>query len=148
MPVVKVFNSIFATSLTLAGRPKGDKDRIALAVSADRALDKASVFELVEDFGYDLFDTGTIADSWKQQPGSTIYCRDISLDEVKNVLLLWERIGPKCATPSPANTGLTKRRWRLIFRPGWRLSRIVNLYFVLRVASNADSCDIPSWFCR
>jgi predicted dinucleotide-binding enzyme len=83
VPVVKVFNSIFATSLNLPGRPKGDKDRIALAVSGDRVADKAIVFELVEELGYDPFDIGIIAQSWKQQPGSTIYCRDIRLAEVK-----------------------------------------------------------------
>jgi predicted dinucleotide-binding enzyme len=83
VPVVKVFNSIFATSLNLPGRPKGDKDRIALAVSGDRASDKAIVFQLVEDLGYDPFDIGTIAQSWKQQPGSTIYCRDITRTEVQ-----------------------------------------------------------------
>jgi predicted dinucleotide-binding enzyme len=83
VPVVKVFNSIFATSLNLPGRPKGDKERIALPVSADRPPDNAIVFKLIEELGYDPFDTGTIADSWKQQPGSTIYCRDINLDELK-----------------------------------------------------------------
>jgi predicted dinucleotide-binding enzyme len=83
VPVVKVFNSIFATSLNLPGRPKGDKDRIALAVSGDSAQAKAIAFRLVDELGYDHFDIGTIADSWKQQPGSTIYCRDIRLDEVK-----------------------------------------------------------------
>jgi predicted dinucleotide-binding enzyme len=83
VPVVKVFNSIFATSLNLPGRPKGDKDRIALAVSGDSTQAKAIAFKLVDELGYDPFDIGTIADSWKQQPGSTIYCKDIRLDEVK-----------------------------------------------------------------
>jgi predicted dinucleotide-binding enzyme len=83
VPVIKVFNSIFATSLNLPGRRKGDKDRIALAVSGDSAQAKAIAFKLVDELGYDPFDIGTIADSWKQQPGSTIYCRDIRLDEVK-----------------------------------------------------------------
>jgi predicted dinucleotide-binding enzyme len=83
VPVIKVFNSIFATSLNLPGRLKGDKERIALAVSGDSAKAKASVFKLVDGLGYDPFDIGTIADSWKQQPGSTIYCRDIQLDELK-----------------------------------------------------------------
>ena len=83
VPVVKVFNSIFATSLNLPGRPKGDKDRIALAVSGDSVQTKEIAFRLVDELGYDPFDIGTIADSWKQQPGSTIYCRDIRLDEVK-----------------------------------------------------------------
>jgi predicted dinucleotide-binding enzyme len=83
VPVVKVFNSIFATSLNLPGRSKGDKDRIALAVSGDSARAKAIAFKLVEELGYDHFDIGTIANSWKQQPGSTIYCRDINLKELQ-----------------------------------------------------------------
>lgn len=33
--------------------------------------------------GFDPFDIGTIAQSWKQQPGSAIYCRDINLEELK-----------------------------------------------------------------
>jgi hypothetical protein len=83
IPIVKVFNSIFATSLNEPGKHKGDQDRIALAVSGDRVPDKAIVFQLVEELGYDPFDIGTIADSWKQQPGSTIYCRDITLAELQ-----------------------------------------------------------------
>lgn len=82
-PVVKVFNSIFATSLNDLGRPKGEKDRIALAVSGDNSASKEIVFKLVDELGFDPFDIGTIAQSWKQQPGTSIYCRDIHLDELK-----------------------------------------------------------------
>lgn len=81
-PVVKVFNSILAESLKDMGRPKGEK-RIALAVSGDNAKAKEVVFELVEELGFDPFDVGNIAQSWKQQPGSSIYCRDINLEELK-----------------------------------------------------------------
>ena len=81
--VVKVFNSIFATSLNELGRPKNDRNRIALAISGDDAQAKKTVFHLVDDLGFDPFDMGTIAQSWRQQPGSTIYCRDINLDELK-----------------------------------------------------------------
>jgi predicted dinucleotide-binding enzyme len=82
-PVVKVFNSILATSIKDLGRPKGEKDRIALAVSGDNPKAKEVVFKLVEELGFDPFDVGTIAQSWKQQPGSSIYCRDINLSELK-----------------------------------------------------------------
>jgi predicted dinucleotide-binding enzyme len=82
-PVVKVFNSILATSIKDMGRPKGEKDRIALAVSGDNPKAKGVVFKLVEELGFDPFDVGTIAQSWKQQPGSSIYCRDINLSELK-----------------------------------------------------------------
>lgn len=83
IPVVKVFNSILATSLKDMGRPKGAKNRIAIAVSGDDAKAKEVVFNLVEELGFDPFDMGTIAQSWKQQPGSPIYCRDISLEELQ-----------------------------------------------------------------
>jgi predicted dinucleotide-binding enzyme len=83
IPVIKVFSSIFATSLKDKGKPKGEKDRIALAVSGDNTKAKEIVFKLVDELGFDTFDIGTIAQSWKQQPGSSIFCRDINLDELK-----------------------------------------------------------------
>lgn len=82
-PVVKVFNSILATSLKDLGRPNGEKDRIAIAVSGDNLKSKEVVFKLVDELGFDAFDIGPIAQSWKQQPGSSIYCRDITLGELK-----------------------------------------------------------------
>jgi 8-hydroxy-5-deazaflavin:NADPH oxidoreductase len=83
IPVIKVFNSILATSINCLGRAKGEKDRIALAVSGDDSKAKEIVFQLVDDLGFDSFDVGTLAQSWKQQPGSLIYCRDINLDELR-----------------------------------------------------------------
>ncbi|WP_436487920.1 NADPH-dependent F420 reductase [Chitinophaga sp. ARDCPP14] len=83
VPVVKVFNSIVVESLEALGQPKGAQNRIALAVSGDNDAAKEVVFTLVNDVGFDPFDVGTIAQSWKQQPGSTIYCRDINLEELK-----------------------------------------------------------------
>jgi len=82
-PVVKVFNSILATSIKDLGRPKGVKNSIALAVSGDDTKAKELVFKLVDKLGFDSFDIGSIAQSWKQQPGSSIYCRDLNLGELK-----------------------------------------------------------------
>jgi hypothetical protein len=82
-PMVKVFNAILATSLRDRGRSKGDKNRIAMAVSGDHTKAKEVVFQLVEGLGFDPFDVGTIAQSWKQQPGTTLYCRDLTLEEMK-----------------------------------------------------------------
>jgi 8-hydroxy-5-deazaflavin:NADPH oxidoreductase len=82
IPVVKVFNSILATSLKDLGRPKGEKDRIALSVAGDDTKAKEVVFKLVDELGFDPFDVGDIGQSWKQQPGSSIYCRDITLGEL------------------------------------------------------------------
>jgi predicted dinucleotide-binding enzyme len=83
IPVVKVFNSILATSINNFGKPKGEKNRIAIAVSGDDTKAKAVVFQLVDELGFDPFDVGSIGQSWKQQPGSPIYCRDIGLEELK-----------------------------------------------------------------
>jgi predicted dinucleotide-binding enzyme len=82
-PVVKVFNSILATSLNDLGRSKGEKDRVAIAVSGDSPNSKKVVFQLADELGFDAFDIGLIVQSWKQQPGSSIYCRDITLGELK-----------------------------------------------------------------
>jgi len=86
-PVTKTFNSILATSIQNLGRPKGDKNRIAMMISGDDTKAKEVVFALVEALGFDPFDGGTIAQSWRQQPGSTVYCRDLTLTALK------ERIG-------------------------------------------------------
>jgi predicted dinucleotide-binding enzyme len=83
IPVVKVFNSILATSIQDMGKPKGDSDRIAMAVSGDNTKAKEVVFKLVEQLGFDPFDVGPIAQSWKQQPGSSIYCRHINIEELR-----------------------------------------------------------------
>jgi len=83
IPVVKVFNSVLATSINNLARAKGESDRIALAVSGDDLNAKEVVFQLVNELGFDPFDVGTIDQSWKQQPGSLIYCRDINLAELK-----------------------------------------------------------------
>ena len=83
IPVVKVFNSILVTSLKDLARPKGEKNRIAIAVSGDDTKAKEVVFKLVDELGFDPFDLGNIAQSWRQQPGSPIYCRDINIEELK-----------------------------------------------------------------
>jgi predicted dinucleotide-binding enzyme len=83
IPVVKVFNSIFAASLKDLGKPKSKSGRIALPVSGDNTKAKEVVFTLVDELGFDTFDIGPIAQSWKQQPGTSIFCRDIPLDELK-----------------------------------------------------------------
>lgn len=86
VPVVKVFNSILATSLQKLGRARGEKDRIALAVSGDDVAAKKIVLKLVDELGFDPCDIGPITESWRQQPGSPIYCRDLNLEELKRRL--------------------------------------------------------------
>jgi len=105
IPVVKVFNSILATSLKGMGKTKGEKNRIAIAVSGDDTKAKEVVFKLVDESGFDPFDVGTIAQSWKQQPGSSIYCRDINLDKIKKRI---DAMGT--AWPDMRNVIIAKRK--------------------------------------
>jgi predicted dinucleotide-binding enzyme len=83
VPVTKVFNSISVESLRDLGKPKGEKGRIALAVAGDSTKANEVVFTLVEALGFDPVDVGDIHHSWRQQPGSAIYCRDITEEELK-----------------------------------------------------------------
>jgi predicted dinucleotide-binding enzyme len=85
-PVVKAFNSIFAQSLLKNGRPAGTPGRIALAVAGDLPHEKAVVMKLLDEIGFDAVDAGRIADSWRQQPGTLGYCRDLDAAGVKAAL--------------------------------------------------------------
>jgi predicted dinucleotide-binding enzyme len=76
-PVVKAFNSILAHSLQTKGRPAGTDGRIALPVSGDDKQAKQIVMGLVDAAGFDAVDAGTLAQSWRQQPGTPAYCTDL-----------------------------------------------------------------------
>jgi 8-hydroxy-5-deazaflavin:NADPH oxidoreductase len=76
-PVVKVFNNIVANSLATRGVPAGTPGRICLSVAGDEVRAKQVVIDLVEAIGFDGLDAGTLADSWRQQPGTPAYCRDL-----------------------------------------------------------------------
>ena len=82
-PVVKVYNSILAGSLVQAGLPNGSTSRIALPVSGDTEQAKNIVAKLVNDSGFDALDIGNLNDSWRQQPGSPVYCTDLNLSQLK-----------------------------------------------------------------
>jgi len=90
-PVAKAWNTIGSESFANKGQPKGYPDRIAIPVGADRARDREVAIALVEDTGFDGFDAGTLADSWRQQPASPVYCTDLAYDEMGPALALAER---------------------------------------------------------
>ena len=82
-PVIKAFNNIGAYSFLVAGQPAGTPGRIALPVSGDDDAARQTVIELVSQTGFEGFDAGPIADSWRQQPGTPAYCTDLPLAEAK-----------------------------------------------------------------
>lgn len=81
--IVKAFNSILATSIKDVEELRDRNDRIALPVSGDNMGAKKTTFKLVQELGFDYLDIGNIHKSWKQQPGSTIYCKDVNLVTMK-----------------------------------------------------------------
>jgi len=85
-PVVKVLNNIIAKALAEAGRPAGGRDRVALPISGDNSKAKEIVAQLIDRFGFDSVDAGAIAESWRQQPGSPVYCTNPTKEELQLLL--------------------------------------------------------------
>jgi 8-hydroxy-5-deazaflavin:NADPH oxidoreductase len=85
-PVVKAFNNVFAKSLLERGVPRGTRGRIALPVAGDSSDAKAVVFRLVDDLGFDPIDGGVLDNSWRQQPGTPAYCRDLEAVALRRAL--------------------------------------------------------------
>jgi predicted dinucleotide-binding enzyme len=85
-PVVKAFNNIAANSLATRGVPAGTPGRICLSVAGDDPRAKELVLGLIDALGFDGIDAGTLADSWRQHPGTPAYCRDLDADGLKAAL--------------------------------------------------------------
>jgi hypothetical protein len=71
--VVKVFNNIFYKHLLNLARPTGAADRTALPIASDSEAAKIQVAEFLDSIGYSVVDTGTLAEGWRQQPGTPVY---------------------------------------------------------------------------
>ena len=71
--VVKAFNNIDFRRLFTLARPSGAPDRSALPIAGDDDAAKAEVAQLLDTLGYDAVDIGSLADSWRSQPGTPVY---------------------------------------------------------------------------
>jgi predicted dinucleotide-binding enzyme len=85
-PVIKVLNTIPSKALMEASRPAGSGDRVALPISGDNPKAKEIVARLLDRIGFDSVDAGTIAESWRQQPGSPVYCTNPTKEELQQWL--------------------------------------------------------------
>lgn len=85
-PVVKAFNNIYAKHLLELGRPTGTPGRIALPVAGDDARAKEAVLRLINELGFDGVDAGGLDDSWRQQPGTPVYTKDLDSAGVRRGL--------------------------------------------------------------
>jgi predicted dinucleotide-binding enzyme len=76
--VVKAFNTMYYETLATEGR-REDGDRLVLFVAGDDAEAKGVVSRLIREIGFAPVDTGTLAKSRRQEPGSPIY--NVPMDE-------------------------------------------------------------------
>jgi len=90
-PVAKAWNAITSPSFNDKSTEPGDPHRVAIPVAADRDADREVAIKLVEDTGFAGFDAGTLADSWRQQPGAPVYCTDRSPADIAGWLAAAEK---------------------------------------------------------
>lgn len=90
-PIVKAWNAALAATQQMKGRPAGAPDRIAIPVAADSDVARRIVMQLVDDTGFDPFDAGVLAESWRQQPGTPAYCTELNLEELGQALAAAEK---------------------------------------------------------
>jgi len=86
MPVIKAFNTIWYRHLLNDGKPAGTPGRIALPVAGAEGPAKALAFQLVDELGFDPVDGGTLAQSWRQQPGTPVYDKNFDADAARSAL--------------------------------------------------------------
>lgn len=84
--VVKAWNAIGSDAFATKGKPAGTPGRIAIPIAADDEADRKVAMALVEDTGFDAFDAGSLAESWRQQPGTPCYCTDLTRPEMPGAL--------------------------------------------------------------
>ncbi|WP_122665714.1 NADPH-dependent F420 reductase [Pseudomonas viridiflava] len=85
-PVVKAWNAALAATLADKGQLAGSSTRIALPVAGGDTTAEAIAQDLVEDTGFTALASGSLENSWCQQPGTPAYCTELTLSELKLAL--------------------------------------------------------------
>lgn len=76
--VLKAFNTIYFEHL----RDRGDTaaaaaDRFAIPIAGDDAAAKATLTDLIDQVGFTAVDSGPLAESWRQEPGTPVYGAEV-----------------------------------------------------------------------
>lgn len=90
-PIIKAFNAVLADTLENHGKPSGAPGRIALPVAGDDPRGKRIAADIVDIAGFDTVDSGSLADSWRHQPGTPAYCSGLSASELEAALAVADR---------------------------------------------------------
>ncbi|PSL37219.1 hypothetical protein CLV49_0826 [Labedella gwakjiensis] len=91
--VVKAFNNIMAADLTTNGTPAGTDGRRALPIAGDDPEAKTLVSALLDEFGFDAVDAGTLSESWRFERDQPAYVVRMTADEVPAKLAAATRAG-------------------------------------------------------
>jgi len=90
--VVKAFNNIHFDALTTDGTPAGTPNRRALPIAGNNSDAKATVTTIIDGFGFDVLDTGSLDDSWRFERDMPAYGPRMTLDELRDKLAAAERV--------------------------------------------------------
>lgn len=85
-PVIKAFNNILSQSLASKSTPVESPDRIALSVAGNEEEHKNIVKAIINEIGFDAIDGGSLSESWRQQPGTPAYCKDLDKEALAAAL--------------------------------------------------------------
>ncbi|KQP54833.1 NADPH-dependent F420 reductase [Agreia sp. Leaf283] len=84
--VVKAFNHIEAAKLTSEAQAPRTENRRALVISSDNGDAKTIVSSLIDGFGFDVVDDGSLANSWRVEPGTPAYGPRGTVAEITDML--------------------------------------------------------------
>jgi 8-hydroxy-5-deazaflavin:NADPH oxidoreductase len=81
--VVRAFSMLDAADMSQDGHPAGDPKRRAIAIAGDDPAAKELVARLCDEFGFDTVDLGSLAESWRVDPGQKAFVTHQNQAELK-----------------------------------------------------------------
>lgn len=85
-PIIKAFNNLLAYTLENKGTSEGTSGRIAITIAGNDLSQKQVIMDIANELGFDTVDSGSLSDSWRQQPGTPAYCTELTKDELTKAL--------------------------------------------------------------
>jgi 8-hydroxy-5-deazaflavin:NADPH oxidoreductase len=71
--VVKALNVILEKDIEKHARPAGSVDRRAIPIASDDERAKETIFEILDQLGFDVVDAGPLAEGWRFERGQAAF---------------------------------------------------------------------------